>query len=347
MNHRNIQTAFFLIFLGGIAVLMFFLLKPFITPLIIAFTLAVLFHPLYRYLTKLTGGRKRIAALLNILVIIVVVLGPLLFFGVQVFNEGKDFYFNHLVGNQPLHLVPDRLAPYLGPRFAAFQENFSTYVQQGLIWLLEHVGVIFSSVTHLIFTIFLTLLSLYYLFVHGKEFKDRVIALSPLSDHYDRTITDKLQLAVSSVIKGVLVVAIVQAILCGIGFTIFGIPNAALWGSIAMIAALIPAFGTALVMIPAVLYLVLTGHIGAAFGLALWGALFVGLIDNFLSPLLVSRGIKIHNFFILLSVLGGLALFGPVGFIAGPLVLSLFFALLDIYPTLILHEKSPEQTIVK
>ena len=194
---------------------------------------------------------------------------------------------------------------------------------------------------------FLTLLALYYLFVHGSDFKARIIALSPLSDHYDRDITDKLQLAVTSVIKGVLVVAVVQAILCGLGFAIFGIPNAALCGSIAMIAALIPAFGTALVMIPAVLYLAITGNVGAALGLAVWGALLVGLVDNFLSPMLMSRSIKIHNFFILLSVLGGLALFGPVGFIAGPLVLSLFFALLDIYPTLILHEKAPEQTIVQ
>ncbi len=347
MKHTTIQTAFFLVLFIGIAVIVFLLFKPFIAPLIAAFTLAVLFYPLYQKILTLLRGHKSLASLLTITIVLILVLVPLLFFGFQIFSEGKDFYLNHLVGNQPLRLIPDQVAGLLGPRFGEFQDNVGGYIQQGLIWLLEHVGVIFSSITHLAFMLFITLIALYYLFKQGADFKARLIAFSPLSDHYDRTIIDKLQLAVGSVIKGVLVVAILQAILSGIGFTLFGVPNAALWGCVAMLAALIPGFGTALVMTPAVLYLVLTGHVWPAFGLALWAVLFVGLIDNFLSPLLTSRGIKIHNFLVMLSVLGGLAFFGPIGFLAGPLVLSLFFALLDIYPTLLLHEHAHERNLLE
>ena len=120
-----------------------------------------------------------------------------------------------------------------------------------------------------------------------------------------------------------------------VGIWIFGIPNATLWGSIAAIAALIPSVGTSLVVLPGVLYLFLFGERFAALGLMIWGMTAVGLIDNILGPHLMKRGIAIHPFFILLSVLGGLGLFGPVGFLIGPLILALLFALLDIYAKVI------------
>lgn len=348
MNHKTIQTAFFLILLVGVLVLVFFLIQPFLTPLLLAFTLAILFHPLYEWLSRVLRG-KRVAALLSILAIFVIVMAPLLFFGVQVFNEGRDFYFNHLIHRETVTLVPsgvmrfvDQLPPqhqaYVADRLQALNQNFSEYAKDGLVWVLQHVGVIFSSIAHLAFTLVFTLISLYFFFTQGGAFKARLIAVSPLADRYDNAIISRLEVTVSSVIKGVLVIAVVQAVLTGIGFTLFGVPNPALWGSVAMLASLVPGFGTALITVPAILYLLLSGHVAAAIGLTLWGALFVGLIDNFLSPMIVGHGIKINTFIVLLGALGGLAFFGPVGFIAGPLILSLLFALLDIYPTLILHE---------
>ena len=147
--------------------------------------------------------------------------------------------------------------------------------------------------------------------------------------------------AINSVIKGSLVIAIIQGILTGLGFTLFQVPNPALWGSIASITALIPGIGTALVLIPGILYLFFSFKIGLGFGLLAWGILAVGLIDNILGPTLVGRGTKIHPFLVLFGVLGGIQLFGPAGFIAGPLILSLLFALAEIY------SKSPAIRIVR
>lgn len=333
MNHKTIQTAFFLVLLIGALVAVVFLLKAFIGPLVMAFTLAIIFHPLYKRLRTAFHGRESLASLATILIVLIVVLAPLMFLSIQVFQEGREFYFSILDhGDLTIPLV-DRL-----PLPADWSSNFEQYLQQGLVWLLEHIGVVFSEVAKLIFNLFIALIGLYYLFKQGAALKARLMGFSPLSDHFDQDIITKLQLTVSSVIKGVIVVAIVQALLAGLGFTIFGIPNPALWGTLAMIAAFIPGIGTALVMIPAVLYLLLTGHVGSGIGLAVWGVLIVGLVDNFLSPQLVGRGVRIHPFLILLSVLGGLALFGPLGFLLGPLVLSFLFALLDIYPILILKE---------
>ena len=158
-----------------------------------------------------------------------------------------------------------------------------------------------------------------------------LIELSPLNDKEDEGVFDRLELAVNSVIKGNLVIALVQGVLTTIGFMLFGVPNAILWGTVAAVAALIPGIGTGLVFIPAVAFLFFTGANVPAFGLFIWGALGVGLIDNFLGPKLVGSGMKLHPLLVLLSVLGGLMYFSPAGVFLGPLSLSLLFALLSIY----------------
>jgi predicted PurR-regulated permease PerM len=137
------------------------------------------------------------------------------------------------------------------------------------------------------------------------------------------------------VIKGSLLIALIQGMVSGTGFAIFGVPNPVLLGSVAIIAALIPNVGTAVVLTPAILYLYLTDQVWQSAGLLIWGITAVGLIDNLLGPTLIGRSSKIHPLLILLAVLGGLAFFGPLGFILGPLVISLLFAVLDIYERLL------------
>jgi predicted PurR-regulated permease PerM len=150
-----------------------------------------------------------------------------------------------------------------------------------------------------------------------------------------------LKASIHGVIRGALVIAGIQGIISGIGFAIFGVPNAVLWGSLAAVCALVPTLGTTLVFVPIVGYLALTGHIPQAIGLAVWGIFAVGLIDNILGPRLMSQGSSIHPFFILIAVLGGVDLFGPVGLFAGPLVVALFFALFDTYKVHISGKSSP------
>ena len=174
-------------------------------------------------------------------------------------------------------------------------------------------------------------MSLYYLLKDGQKLKRAAIEYSPLANIDDEMILKKLELAIGSVIKGNFTIAFIQGILAFIGFTIFGVPNAILWGAAAAVAALIPSVGTALVLLPAVALLFLSGQLFPAVGLLLWGMLAVGLIDNFLGPKLIGRGMKLHPLLVLFSVLGGLVFFGPVGFLLGPIILSLLFALLHIY----------------
>jgi predicted PurR-regulated permease PerM len=212
--------------------------------------------------------------------------------------------------------------------------NIDDYLKQGLSWLLQHLGSVFGSFVKTAASSFLFLIALYYLLKDGRKFKAVIIALSPLSDTDDETISQKLAVAIHSVMKGSLLIAFIQGVLTSVGFAIFGVPNAVLWGSVAAIAALIPGIGTALVLIPAILFLFLRGEAFSGVGLIVWGMGAVGLIDNFLGPKLVGRGTQLHPLIILLSVLGSIVFFGPIGFLLGPLIMSLLFALLDIYSSL-------------
>jgi predicted PurR-regulated permease PerM len=207
----------------------------------------------------------------------------------------------------------------------------TTILQRGLEWAFSNLDTVFSGASKIVLAVFIMLLALFYLLRDGRELKRQIIALSPLGDDDDNRIFKKLEQTIYSIFAGSILVGLIQGVLTGIGFAIFGVPNPALWGSIAAVSALIPGIGTSLVMVPGVLYLFFTGSTTPAIGLLIWGVLAVGLIDNFLGPIFINRGVKIHPFLILLSVLGGLIFFGPVGFVLGPIILAFLFALLDIY----------------
>jgi predicted PurR-regulated permease PerM len=209
--------------------------------------------------------------------------------------------------------------------------DLGTYAQRGLGIIVNNLGSIASSITGFFISLFIFYFGLYYLLKDGPAFAKYVVELSPLSDTDDKAILKKLERAVNSVIRGNLTIAFLQGIMSGIGYTIFGLPNSVLWGTATGFAALVPGVGTSLVMIPAVLYLLFSGSLWAGVGLLIWGMTAVGLIDNFLGPKLIGRGAKLHTFVVLLSVLGGLAFFGPAGLFLGPIAMSLLFALLSIY----------------
>jgi predicted PurR-regulated permease PerM len=136
---------------------------------------------------------------------------------------------------------------------------------------------------------------------------------------------------VRSVTTGVVFVAIIQGVLAAIGFAVFGIERAALWGAFGAILAMMPGIGTFAVMVPGIVFLFLTSSTFNAVGLLIWTILMIVLVDNLLGPQLMSRGNKLHPFIILTSVLGGVSAFGPIGFIVGPVIVTLFVVLLEVY----------------
>lgn len=323
-----------------IAVLIFF---PFLTPIVVSLALAIIFGPVYRGLLKVFAPGKdksSTAALITLAIVVVIVLVPGFFIVTKLYSEIQDMYFylTEESGRSSIITFMNTAAEWISnalfnvyPSISFDTFNITEYLQNALEWAFSHVDTVFSGVTKVMMGIFVTFFTLFYFLRDGREFKKQIIALSPLMDTDDEMILKRLEQAVYSVVAGSLIVGVIQGILTGIGFALFQVPQPAVWGSIAAVAALIPGIGTSLVLVPAILYLFFTGSSTYALGLLIWGVLAVGLIDNLLGPVLVNRGIKIHPAVILLSVLGGLALFGLVGFILGPLVVAFLFVLLEIY----------------
>jgi predicted PurR-regulated permease PerM len=338
MEQQKLQTNFFFLILIVASLLAFLILRPYIFTVFLAITFAVIFSPVHKKITAWIGNRKALAAFLTTLLVFVAVLLPVTFIGFQIFQESRSIY-TYLTASSNTNDFFYTTVQTLQERINAILPNAKLNVAQGAQqiaqWMVQHLGSIFSQLFELIVNFFLFLLSLYYLLKDGESFKRHIIKLSPLDNTYDQHIFDKLAQAINSVIGGSLIIALIQGTLTGLGFYITGIPNAVLWGTIAALAALIPSIGTALVLTPGIFYLFFIGSLVPAIGLTIWGILAVGLIDNLLGPKIIAHGSQIHSFAILLSVLGGIKYFGLIGFIIGPFILTLLFALLNIYSSLV------------
>jgi predicted PurR-regulated permease PerM len=346
MKYQKSQIYFFISLFLIVLVLAFFILRPYLGALILSATFAIIFTPLHKKILnffekhiKWKKGRvsKIMAALLTFIIFIIILLAPLTLLGIQLVSEIRSLYDKISIEEnfKFISQTLDYIETQVGFIIPDFSSNFSSYLEQALQWFAQNIGSFFQGVGSLLLGVFLSLLAFYYLLKDGHKLKNLFIKISPLPDKDDKKILEKMKAAVNSVIRGSLAIAIIQGILTGLGFAIFGVPNPTLWGSLAAIAALIPTVGTALVLIPGILYLFFTGELYSGFGLLIWGIAAVGLVDNFLGPHLMKRGVRIHPFLILLSVLGGLSFFGPMGFLVGPLVISLLYALLDIYSEVI------------
>jgi predicted PurR-regulated permease PerM len=290
---------------------------------------------------KLFGKRAGLASLVTTLLVFLLVVVPIGFVGYLIFKEAASFYAAVNAGKS-ISIAPTlTFAQDFIDRFLPNANiDVTTYAKEGAGWLASSMASVFASTANLMMMLLIAFIGLYYLFKDGERVMKNLIRLSPLPDKADSKIIDRLARSVRSVIAGSIAVGLIQGTLTAIGFTIFGVPQAILWGMVAAIAALIPAVGTSLVFIPTVAFLVIAESYGSAAGVAAWGVVIVGLIDNFLGPYLVSRGSTLHPFFVLVSALGGLVVFGPVGFILGPVIMSFMIALLEVYESHIIAARA-------
>ena len=314
---------------------------PFVNSIVAALVVAVLFKPVFVKILKAVGDRRAIASALTILLISIVLILPISLLSLQIVSQARTVTVSLLDNDTTATLervtgeiesLVQKVLPGFQIEAADIQDQLSSYALSGALdnWTLIKSGTL--SLLHAILIFIISAISLYFVLKDGHKLKDEVVRYSPLKDEDDLRILNKLEKTINSIIRGALVVALIQGVLAGIGYLIFGLPNATLWGVVTGVAALVPGIGTALILIPSAIYLMVTGEtIIMGLLLLVWGAVIVGLADNILAPYFYSRGVEIHPVLILISVLGGLAMFGPLGFLYGPLSLSLLFTLLKMY----------------
>ncbi len=341
MTNNKTKNPFLLAILAGMLILSFFILKPFLSTLILSAICAVILHPIYKKISNSIGGYESISAFITVTLSIICIIIPITLLSTQVVREAVTLYgsFSQIEDKQSglvtvinnIGQTSEKFIPGAEDYFNNIANNITIYIKQVLAWMIGNLGQALSGASVLLLDLFIFFMSFYYLLKDGEKLKKTIIKLSPLDDNDDETVFKRLELAVNSIIKGNLVIAFVQGVLMAIGFYLFGLPNGMLWGSVAIVASLVPRIGTAIVLVPAVIYLFVIGSTTQAIGLAVWGTLIVGLIDNIMGPKLIGKNLQLHPVLILLSVLGGMVLFGPIGIFLGPLVMSLLFALLSIY----------------
>lgn len=329
---NRLQLYFFIGLLLGVCALTLAVFWPFLGELVLAMILAIVLEPLYLRVRKKLGGKENISALLVVFLTCIVILVPLLILGSQLVAESFDFYDS--ISSSGLDTINNMVQGALAPLYEATaipSIDVATYAESVIAWIIGNMGAIFTGTASVVLGIFLTLFALFFLLRDGEKVMKLFLVLSPLADEYDNRISNQLKQTVNSVVLGALAIALIQGLLVGFGLWIFGVPNPTLWGTVAAFSALIPGVGTALVNLPAVIFLFFTAGWLPALGMALWAILIVGFVDNMLLPYFYGRGSKIHPLLILFSVLGGIALFGPLGFLFGPIVISLFLVLIDMY----------------
>ncbi len=209
--------------------------------------------------------------------------------------------------------------------------DIEQYLSQIYSWFGRHLQDIFNNALIVLGDIFVFVLAFFFFLRDGKKFKEIIKKLSPLDDNHDENIIQKIYTAVNSIVRGTLFIAVAQGVFAMIGFWVTGVPSPILWGTVTIFASLVPSLGTVIVILPASIFLVFAKGLWWGVGLLIWGTVVVGLIDNLLRPFVLEKGINIHPFLILLSVFGGISLFGFSGILLGPIALSLLFALAEVY----------------
>ena len=335
---QRVPTIFFMILLAAATVLSFLILRPYLGALFMALVFYITLKPAYYFLLKIFGGRENLTSLLLVAAVLIAILAPLVIFGFALFDDATSLYFKLADGVERDNYIANISAfveKYLRVFVPEATLDVGGYIKNTLALMVSHLGAFFSSLAELMIGSAIMLFALFFLFRDGQKFKKEIFGLSPLTDNYDQDIFNFVERAVGAVVRGSLLISVAQGILVGIGFLVFGVPNSVLWGAVAAVTSLIPAIGTAVIVVPAVIYLLIVSSPALAIGLAVWGIFVVGLADNFLKPILLNRGVRLQPLLVLLSVLGGVAFFGPIGLIAGPVIVSLGFSLLRLYPLIL------------
>jgi predicted PurR-regulated permease PerM len=347
MDTKKLQLYFFIGLLLVVFVMTLAMFKPFLAPIALAFMTAIVVRPWDRKILAGLKGRRTLAAVITTALVLFIILVPLSLLVQQVTVESINFYSEIKEGDLGGFetLAGAVLSPIQAvfPGFAPDIEGGIKSVTDGFV---SNASRIFSSTASLGLAIFIAVIALFYMLRDGHRFKEVLVELSPLADEYDQDIIERIERAVNSVVRGSLFTSLVKGILASLGFLVFGVPHAILWGMLTAIVSLLPGIGAGLTLIPAILYLLIQDSTGMAIGLAVWGFFAVGLVDNIIMPIVVGKGFTVHPLLVLLSVLGGLVFFGPVGLFIGPLVIALLSALIEIYKLIILDDKDKKTTAV-
>ena len=332
----SLENGFFLLMLAIVTVAFLWIVLDFLEAVFWAALLASLFHGVYEWLLPRIRNRASLSAVLVVLLIVLMVILPLFFLGVAVTNESAALYERIKEGgidlDAPLEWATGALpiVKDLLDRFGLQPERITESLSSAAVGASQFVAsralAIGQNALSFAVSIVLMLYLLFFFVRDGTHLLDRIVRILPIGDARERRLLGKFAQTSRAMLKGTMVVAIAQGAIGGITFALLGFEGSVFWGVVMTLLSLLPAFGAALVWIPAAIWLFATGSVTSAVILVLVGVFVIGLIDNLLRPVLVGRDTKMPDYLVLLATLGGITAFGISGFVIGPVIAALFLA---------------------
>ncbi len=350
LNSKECSKYLFMAAFAAILYVSYLLAKPFFSAIIASAIMAYMFYPLYERLNKKLKY-STVSAILASILIIVILATPLFFLMNSITTESQVVYLR----TRQLFITGDVFLIGCDPEATGKVCEFSNYVssflekpevryhiEEGIKQVTSSASskasAIIFSIPTILLNVFITLFMTFYFFKDGKKIIEKVKSLMPLTFSQQKQMFHQLNETTYAIIYGTLLIAAVQGAVAALGFFIFGVSSPITWGIVTAIFALVPFVGTAFVWLPISLLMIVQGFVTSSdsailrgFGLLIFSAVVVASMDNLLKPFVIGKKAKIHPVLVLIGVLGGIALFGFIGFIAGPLVLALLNSFLNIY----------------
>jgi predicted PurR-regulated permease PerM len=337
---NKLEDKTFLLLVIAISLAFAWILWPFYGAVLWATVLAIVFAPLYR---RLSGSmRQRLAALVTVVIIVLIVILPSTLVTGALVQEASGVYemfksgelnlarcFQHVLEALPSWAV-GLLDRFGLTDLAGVQEGLSAGLGRASQFIAAQALNIGQATFELVVRMFVMLYLLFFLLRDGDELFRIIKDAVPLRPEQQRAIFSKFATVIRATVKGTIVVAVLQGALGGLIFWFLGIRAALLWAALMALLSLLPAVGAALVWFPVALYLLVTGAVWQGLVLIAFGVLVIGLVDNLLRPILVGTDIRMPDYVVLLSTLGGIEIFGMNGIVLGPLIAAMFMVVWDI-----------------
>lgn len=341
-KHHNTAKWFFIIIAVFVLILSWRITQPFAVVLLTAAVAAIVLTPIDNISRKVFKHPK-VSAFMMVLGTFVIVLIPLFFFAMLLIEQTSELLQGALGEKGWLRTFDLTTNSFFITLPQIAQKEILELDLGGLgtgtaRFVFDNLAVIFTRTADFVFGVFIFFIALYYFLSDREKIYKELLALSPLKDKMDAKIINRMIFTIRSTVFGALIVGIIQGVMAAIGMTIFHVPGALIWGALVVIAAQVPLFGVGLVMIPVVIYQFMFGTMIDAVGILIWSVVFVGFIDNLISPILIEGRTKMHAFLILIFILGGINLFGSIGFIVGPTILAALLVVVDLYQDGILEK---------
>lgn len=338
MNDLSLQRKTLLLLLAFVTIAFIWILIPFYGAIFWAVALGILFTPLQRKLLHKLKGRRNLATFITLTSCTLIAILPVIFTTILLVQEVATLYSDVQSGKinvaryvaQLQSSLPHQALEWLDRLGLRSIEGVSDKISKGALegsqFFATQVFNFGQSTFELVVSFFIMLYLLYFFIRDGQAMVRMIRNAVPMAEQHKRLLQIKLRRVVRASVKGNLAVAVVQGALGGVIFWILGIQSSLFWAVLMMFLSLLPAVGAGIVWAPVAVYFLATGMIWQGVVLALFGVFVIGMVDNVLRPILVGKDTKMPDFLILISTLGGMAIFGLNGFVIGPLIAALFLS---------------------